>query len=130
MFSELSADGLDIPLCLEALLFVPPPPPPPPGPTVNTVSYAPGPTVSNCPFSFTVASVQGAGFDPAVTAKLTQPGRPDLPASGIVFTNATFFEAVFGDLSGIATGLWQLEVANPGTALTVAQDGLTVVQCP
>ena len=77
-----------------------------------------------------MASVQGAGFDPAVTAKLTQPGRPDIPASGIVFTNALFFEAVFGDLSGISTGLWQLEVANPGTAITVAPDGLTVVQCP
>ena len=125
-----SANGNDIQLMVDALLFVPPPPPPPPGPPVNSVTYTPGPAVSNCPFSFTVAAVTGSGFDPNVTAKLTQAGRPDIPASAVVFTNSTFVEANFDDLSGIAPGTWQLEVANPGTAFTVGTDALTVIQCP
>ena len=101
-----------------------------PGPPVNSVTYTPGPAVSNCPFSFTVAAVTGSGFDPNVTAKLSQAGQPDIPASSISFTDSTFFEANFDDLSGIAPGTWQLEVANPGTASTIAPDTLTVIQCP
>ena len=122
-----SANGDDIQLMVDALLFVPPPPP---GPPVNSVTYMPGPTVSNCPFSFTVAAVTGNSFDPNVIAKLTQTGQPDIPASSISFTDSTFFEANFDDLSGIAPGTWQLEIANPGTAFTFAPDTLTVVQCP
>ena len=34
------------------------------------------------------------------------------------------------DLSGIAPGTWQLEVANPGAAFTIAPDTVTVVRCP
>ncbi len=125
-----TANGSDVQLMVDALLFMPPPPPPPPGPPVASVTYTPGPTISNCPFSFTVAAVSGNGFDPNVSAKLTQAGRPDIPASAITFTGSTFFEADFDDLSGIAPGAWQLEVANPGTAFTIAPDTLTVVQCP
>ncbi len=101
-----------------------------PGPPVNSVTYTPGPTISNCPFSFTVAAVTGNNFDPNVTAKLTQAGQTDIPASSITFTNSTFFEANFSDLSGVTPGTWQLEVANPGTASTIAPDTLTVIQCP
>ena len=122
-----AANGNDIQLMVEALLFVPPPPPDPP---VSSVTYVPGPTISNCPFSFTVATVSGSGFDPNVLAKLTQAGQPDHPASAIAFTDGTFFEATFGDLSGLTAGTWLLEVANPGTAFTVGPDPLMVIQCP
>ncbi len=132
--ADLNGDGAadcdDIQLMVDALLFVPPPPPLPPGPPVNSVTYAPGPAVSNCPFSFTVAAVTGSGFDPNVTAKLTQTGQPDILASSNTFTDSTFFEANFDDLSGIAPGAWQLEAANPGTEFTIAPDTLTVIQCP
>ena len=85
---------------------------------------------ATAPISFTVAAVTGSSFDPNVTAKLTQAGQPDISASSISFTDSTFFEADFDDLSGIAPGTWRLEVANPGTASTIAPDTLTVIQCP
>jgi len=58
------------------------------------------------------ATVIGTGFKPGAVVRLTLTGQPDIVASGVILTGNSTIACTF-DLTGKATGTWDLAVTNP-----------------
>jgi Tol biopolymer transport system component len=89
-------------------VYVPPPPPL----SVTAISPASGTndgTVS--------ATVTGTGFKSGAVVKLKLVGQPDILASGVTLTGDSLITCTF-DLTGKATGIWDLAVTNPSDGTT------------
>lgn len=59
-----------------------------------------------------LSTVTGTGFKPGAVVKLTLAGQPDIVASGVTLTGNSTITCTF-DLTGKATGTWDLAVTNP-----------------
>ncbi len=58
------------------------------------------------------ANVTGTGFKPGAVVRLTLTGQPDIIASGVTLIGDSLITCSF-DLTGKATGTWDLAVTNP-----------------
>ncbi|MBP1927943.1 PKD repeat protein [Methanolinea mesophila] len=83
-----------------------------PAPTVTMLTPSEG--VNTAPAY--ISDLAGTGFLPGATAKLSMTGQPDIVATGLTVVNPTSITCTF-DITGVATGSWDVTVENP--------DGLT-----
>lgn len=101
-----------------------------------TVS-APAPTVSAITPSnratgsvLTLTSVTGTNFSSGATVKLTKSGQSDISCSGVTFTNSTTLSGGSCNLSGVATGSWNVIVTNTDAQSGTLTNGFTVNAAP
>jgi len=62
-------------------------------------------------------TVTGTGFKPGAVVRFTLTGQPDIVASGVTLTGNSSLTCTF-DLTGKATGTWDLAVSNPTDGTT------------
>ncbi|MFH1148976.1 MAG: IPT/TIG domain-containing protein, partial [Actinomycetota bacterium] len=79
-----------------------------PAPAVTSVS--PNLGINNCPVY--VSNLAGTDFRSGASVKLSKSGQSDIDAVGVDVVSSTRIACTF-DLTGAATGLWDLTVTNP-----------------
>ncbi|MBN1490423.1 MAG: choice-of-anchor J domain-containing protein [Phycisphaerae bacterium] len=75
--------------------------------------------------SIDITNLAGNGFLAGATAKLTKTGQPDIEATNLVVVSPTQITCSF-DLSGAATGSWNVVVTNPDAQSATRTNGFTV----
>jgi hypothetical protein len=72
-----------------------------------------------------ITDLSGADFQPGATVKLTKSGQSDIPGTGVTVVSPSKITCDF-DLSGVATGLWNVVVTNPGPESDTLANGFAV----
>ncbi len=90
------------------------------GPTLSGISPNSGNTSEN-----KAVSITGTGFFVAATVKLVKSGEPDIVGTNISVPNPTNMTCSF-DLTGKATGAWNLVLTNPDTNSATINSGFTI----
>ena len=72
-----------------------------------------------------ITDLSGTGFIDGATVKLTQAGEPEIVATDVSVVSSTQIACTL-DLTGAATGSWNVVVANPGGQPVTLADGFTV----
>jgi hypothetical protein len=71
-------------------------------------------------------TVLGSGFANGDSVRLSRAGQPDIPGTGVaVAADALSLNAIF-DLTGAATGLWDVVVVGPDAQTATLPDGFTI----
>jgi PKD repeat protein len=96
-----------------------------PAPTVTSIVPNKGPNDR----SVTISSLQGTGFLPGATVKLTRTGQPDILATGTTVQSSTLINCTL-DLSGRMTGLWNVVVTNTDGKSGSLPNGFTITLPP
>ncbi|MFC1993902.1 beta strand repeat-containing protein [Chloroflexota bacterium] len=86
-------------------------------------SITPSSGVNTGPVSIT--NLGGANFVDGATVKITKAGESDINATSVAWVSAIKLTCDF-DLSGAATGLWDVVVTNPDAEYGTLEDGFTV----
>ena len=94
-------------------------------PTVTGIT--PGNGVSNG--SVSITNLAGTGFAAGATVKLRQTGQPDIVATGVTRPSATRLTCVL-DLTGVATGAWDVVVTNADGGTGTLVSGFAVFANP
>jgi len=94
-----------------------PPPPPLVLESVSPSTSLPGPVT---------VELTGTGFAGVPAVALTRAGQPDRLASGVELLGSTKARVQF-DLTGIAVGIWNLRITNPGGETATLSDAFTVL---
>ncbi len=99
---------------------------PPPGPIVFSINPATGTNngIAN------ISTVTGDYFQSGATVKLTKTGQSDILGSGFAFANSTTINGGSFNLTGAATGTWNVMVTNPDSQSGVLAGGFTVNSLP
>ncbi len=99
--------------------------PPPPTP-LSVTGISPSTKTNEQSIS---ATVTGTGFKTGAVVKLTLAGQPDIVASGVTLTGNTTITCTF-DLTGKATGTWDLAVTNPVDGTTSVRSTAFTITSP
>jgi len=74
-----------------------------------------------------ITGVTGTNFRNGATIRLLKSGQPDITGSSVVFVSSTSLTCTF-DLTGVATGIWNVVVTNPCGASGTLTGGFTVTE--
>jgi hypothetical protein len=91
-------------------------PPSTPGPTVTGITPSSGVSTG----SVHITNLAGSHFQSGATVKLVRSGQADINATNVTVVNASKITCDF-DLTGAATGFWDVIVRNPGPSGQSAQ---------
>ena len=91
-----------------------------PGPTVTSITPNNGENTG----VVSITDLAGSNFQPGATVKLSMTGQADIDASNVVVDSAQI--TCDFDLSGAATGAWDVVVTNPDTQTGTLSGGFTV----
>jgi hypothetical protein len=91
-----------------------------PAPTVTSITPNTGENAGSV-----AVTISGSNFQTGATVKLIRSGQPDIPATGVTVVNATTITGNF-DLTGAATGAWNVVVTNPDAQSGTLPNGFTV----
>jgi len=94
-------------------------------PTVASITPSSGTTNP----SVTITNVTGTNFSPSATLKLTKTGETDITATGVSIPNSTTVDSASFNLSGAATGTWNVIITNPDSQSGSLTDGF-LIQVP
>lgn len=75
--------------------------------------------------SVNITDLTGSGFLPGATVKLTKTGQPEIAATGVAVLSPTQITCTL-DLTGQATGLWNVVVTNPDAQTDTLSGGFDV----
>lgn len=89
-------------------------------PTVTSITPNTGANTGNVP-----VTIAGSDFQAGAAVKLTKTGQPDINATGVAVVSAGQITANF-DLTGTATGAWNVVVTNPDAQSGTLSNGFTV----
>jgi hypothetical protein len=95
-------------------------PPPPSGPTVTSITPPSGVNTG----TIHITNLAGTNFETGATVKLTQSGQPDISGTSVTVVNSDTITCDF-DLTGVATGQWNVVVTNPDS-----QSGMLPIPTP
>jgi PKD repeat protein len=96
-----------------------------PAPTVTSISPNKGPNDR----SVTIPSLQGTGFLPGATVKLTRTGQPDIVATGTTVQSATLINCTL-NLTGKMNGDWRVVVTNTDGKSGYLPNGFSITPPP
>jgi hypothetical protein len=91
-----------------------------PAPTVTSITPNTGENTGTIP-----VSISGTHFVSGATVKLTKAGQPDINATSVNVNSSTLIFCNL-NLSGAATGAWNVVVTNPDTQSGMLPNGFTV----
>lgn len=77
-----------------------------------------------------VNSVVGSNFSKSAALKLTKTGQPDIVATGTTVASTASFTAATLNLSGAATGQWNVVVSNPDGQSGTLSNGYSILDLP
>lgn len=102
--------------------------------TFFAITAAPAPTAASPSFGSSTdtarsVTVTGSSFSKSATAKLTKTGQGDIPATGVAVASTGSMSGTF-NLSGAATGQWNIVVTNPDAQPGPFANGFTVQLLP
>lgn len=95
-------------------------------PTVSTVSPLNGSSTDTA----RTVSLTGNQFSPGATVQLTKTGQTTLTATGVTVPSLTSISAAIFDLSGAATGQWNVVVTNPDGLSGTLANGFLIQKLP
>lgn len=97
-----------------------------PAPTVTAISPFSGYNVT----STSITSITGTGFKFSTTVKLSQTGQSDIAGSGFSVASSTQINGGTFDLTGMATGTWNVVATNGDGQYGTLTNGFTVNATP
>ncbi|MEK7195538.1 MAG: type II secretion system protein, partial [Patescibacteria group bacterium] len=97
-----------------------------PGPAPTITSINPSSGTNNGVVS--ISSVSGNNFQSGAAVKLTKTGQSDILGSGFAFANSTTINGGSFNLTGAATGTWNVIVTNPDSQSGTLANGFAVNQ--
>ncbi len=92
-----------------------------PAPTIGSITPSSG--LNNG--SVNITDLAGSGFLTGATVKLTKTGQTDISATGVTVVSGAKITCTF-DLTGKATGLWNVVVTNTDSQSVTLANGFTV----
>jgi len=122
---ELANDGGDDPGLLEVgteLVLAPPRSTSSSAVTVSSVNPSSGINSG----SVSITTVSGQGFQSGATVKLTRSGQSDIIGSGFSVANGTTINGGSFNITGTATGTWNVVVTNTNNSSGTLSNGFTV----
>jgi C1A family cysteine protease len=92
-----------------------------PAPTVTSITPSSGVNTG----TVSITNLAGTNFQSGATAKLARSGQTDIPGTSLTVVNSNTITCDF-DLTGAATGAWDVVVTNPDSQSGTLSNGFTV----